>query len=338
MHSPHPSVRRTRGRSGLQALVVIMLDHNIEKELPPQIRGVPISKLIDDIGADHLRIRLLTRLILRGVPVLMNDLDAVWLQDPIENIFSRLGVSTDIAAQRSTTPTYLGRESPTKPGKWGATVSTGFVFFRPSTATQNFLVSASTLVPLESNLQIWLNQALDKMDVEWPSVKSGKKMDVYGHHSRLEVGSVASERLEVALLPSSMIAGVCNASNLHRASNHSSVLQHCSVAKLEDTISNLKQRHLWYLNEGWKLDPFQVALRGSLSRESAWLHLLGKVTTVQMVTVPPLQSNSIIKHLVKRGREVAPAPLIVVIASRNYLSTLLNFVERSGINTGCMHA
>merc|ERR1712226_384444 len=44
------SVRRTRGRSGLQALVVIALDRKLEAALPPQIKAVPVQQLADDIG------------------------------------------------------------------------------------------------------------------------------------------------------------------------------------------------------------------------------------------------------------------------------------------------
>ena len=330
---PHPSVRRTRGRSGLQALVVILLDYEIEKALPPQIRGVTIKQLVEDIGAERPHIRLLTRLVARGVAVLMNSLDAVWIRDPIRNIFGRLGVTTDIAAQRSTTPVHLGRESANKLGKWGATVSAGFVYFHPSIATENFLASAAMLVPLESNVQKWLNEALDKMDVQWPSVKNGNKISIRSHTDRLEVGSVASERLEVALLPSKMSLGSCNASNLHLPSNRSAVLQHCRVAKPEDTISKLKQEHLWYLKEKWQVDAFQIAMRGSIPPGSAWLHVLGQATTVQMHAVHPLQPNSVMQKLVDRGREVAPGPLILVMASNEFLPTLLNFAERSGINS-----
>ena len=119
---------------------MIMLDDQLQAALPAQIQGVPFKPLAKELKLDkqmwkggnfqfHMlwsfRIKLLTILLERKVTLLINDLDAVWLQDPNEKIFKLLPPNTDIIAQRASFPFHLGRDYASTPGEWGATVCMG---------------------------------------------------------------------------------------------------------------------------------------------------------------------------------------------------------------------
>ena len=137
---PLCSVRRTRGDAGLSELTVIMLDENLKAALPSQIEGISFKQLAEEIEFEHnmwngdrfqfqllwqFRIKFLATLLERGVALLMNDLDAVWIQDPNTAIFAKLPNNTDIIAQRASFPFDLGRDFGNTPGKWGATICMG---------------------------------------------------------------------------------------------------------------------------------------------------------------------------------------------------------------------
>ena len=104
--------------------------------LPPHVQAVPYAALSKELNIKKaktswghtsfnklwkFRIRLIQTLVLRGVSVLMNDLDAVWLKDPFRETFPKLPANTDIIAQRASFPWELGSRAKT-PGKWGRLV------------------------------------------------------------------------------------------------------------------------------------------------------------------------------------------------------------------------
>ena len=117
-----------------------MLDEKLEAVLPRQIEGVPFKQLAEEIEfGDNMwqgdrfqfqllwqfRIKFLATLLEHGVGLLMNDLDAVWIQDPHKAIFVKLPDNTDIIGQRASFPFDLGRDFGNTPGKWGATICMG---------------------------------------------------------------------------------------------------------------------------------------------------------------------------------------------------------------------
>ena len=127
------SVRRTRGTPGLREMVVITLDDRLAAVLPPHVQAVPLLPLVREIDLDlsvwttkyflpflwASRVRLVATLLDRGVNVLMNDLDAVWIQDPNKEMFRQLPPNTDIIAQRGNMPSELGFRFGKNDGKWG---------------------------------------------------------------------------------------------------------------------------------------------------------------------------------------------------------------------------
>ena len=131
------SVRRTRGIPGLRELVVIALDAKLAATLPRHVQAMPLLALAREIDLDvdpwtptyflpflwAARIRLVATLLERGVSVLMNDLDAIWMQDPNEEIFAKLPPNTDIMAQRGIMPISLGFKPGGSDGIWGRFVS-----------------------------------------------------------------------------------------------------------------------------------------------------------------------------------------------------------------------
>lgn len=124
-------MRRTRGNRGLRELAVVMLDDKLGALLPASVHGVRLRRLASEIGFHSstwghghfnelwkFRLKLLAALVQRGVSLIMNDLDAIWIQDPHEEIFAHLPNNTDIMGQRASFPKDLGRKGHS-PGKWG---------------------------------------------------------------------------------------------------------------------------------------------------------------------------------------------------------------------------
>ena len=117
-------------------MVVIALDDQLAAVLPPHVQAIPLHALVPEIDLDlgvwnpkyamsflwASRVRLLATLLSRGVSVLVNDLDAVWLKDPHKEIFPDLPANTDIFAQRGIMPGILGFRYGHDDGKWGRLV------------------------------------------------------------------------------------------------------------------------------------------------------------------------------------------------------------------------
>ena len=123
----------------MSELTVIMLDDQLAATLPPQIRGIPFKQLAKEIKFGHkmwqgnrfqfgllwqFRIKFLATLLEHKVALLMNDLDAIWIQDPNKAIFASLP-NADIIGQRASFPFDLGRDYASTAGEWGATMCMG---------------------------------------------------------------------------------------------------------------------------------------------------------------------------------------------------------------------
>ena len=68
------------------------------------------------------RIQLLAYLLHHDASVIMNDIDAMWVQDPYKTIFAN-HPDISIFAQRGAFPGIFKR-------KWGAAACMGFIYFR----------------------------------------------------------------------------------------------------------------------------------------------------------------------------------------------------------------
>ena len=68
------------------------------------------------------RIQLLAYLLHHDASVIMNDIDAMWVQDPYTSIFAKYP-DVSIFAQRGAFPGIFKR-------KWGAAACMGFIYFR----------------------------------------------------------------------------------------------------------------------------------------------------------------------------------------------------------------
>ena len=335
------SVRRARGHAALSELVVIM-DKKLQSMLPPQIQGVLIQKLAEEIGFHHtsftkpgrlrrellwqFRIKLTSALLNGNVGFIMNDLDAIWLRDPNQLIFKKLPPNTDIIAHRIQTPKEIVR-------LWGAAIGTSFIFFKSSNATRNFMNavekhwlhdSKATDSPAQSNR--WINYALQKVDIKWPD---GRKIRPSGR----VIGHVPWYNLAVALLtPLQVSRNVCGAAVADKVT----VVQTCYMKEpgtLDRMIALVRQgtwhldQHTWFKSRTKHEPNFSNISTAGATRESAWTSVLSKVVPKQNVPaiahklglLPKQRQTSALGHLVKRARQVAPAPLILVMASSNYI-------------------
>ena len=99
------------------------------------------------------------------VSVILSDIDAIWLQNPLPEVLQH-AASSDIISSKGWFPTDLGR-------KWGSTVCLGFIFFKATLFTRRLLSEMSTQMrkerfdPSRVNDQYALNQILNDWGVSW---------------------------------------------------------------------------------------------------------------------------------------------------------------------------
>lgn len=269
------SVRRTRGMKGLRELVVITLDEGLATVLPPHVQTVPLLPLVREVHLDinfwtqkyflsflwATRVRLIAALLDRGVSVLMNDVDAIWLKDPIEEMFNELLPDTDIIAQRGTMPTNLGFRYGSNAGKWGSTLCMGFIYFKSNIATRQLMKAANHLqqptklqnhrTHLEKYFddQKWINYLLYDAGIKWPEVERGDRISYVGRRAETTIGHVDKLGLRVALLSPNLVSRLCKNRFLYR--NPRVVVEHCHVIKSKDKSEVLRVRKIWYLKGKW---------------------------------------------------------------------------------------
>eukprot|EP00754_Rhynchopus_humris_P029762 Rhum_TRINITY_DN15233_c1_g1::Rhum_TRINITY_DN15233_c1_g1_i1::g.145904::m.145904 len=187
----------------------------------------------------QMRMRLLHHYATRGREVVMSDVDALWLRDPLKELRS---VGADVVAQRGSHPKLLAK-------RWGATACMGFVYVKGGPQVVPFLSDAVRLADSVGDDQEGFNTALVHSDVVWQRPKLE-----YDTSNAVDVG-ITSESFRVALLPHTKYRRLC-AGEL----DHSTVVAHCydrGVAKsdLEARQERQRARGVWVLSEQWREMP-----------------------------------------------------------------------------------
>lgn len=183
-----------------------------------------------------LRVKVNRCLLLAGVNVIVSDADAVWLNDPIEDM-NRLGVgSSNIVAQRDLRPRNLAEV-------WGVTLCFGFIFVRAGGTTMPRLLDSITKISSKNHDdQKALNLALFSLGIEWD-----EESDMVCQGSTGIGRGVIPEGKDnfvVSLLPHSTYPRWCNISPV---SLDKTVVAHClSIEKGQAMSGWMQEAGVWH--------------------------------------------------------------------------------------------
>eukprot|EP01062_Namystynia_karyoxenos_P073861 TRINITY_DN70685_c0_g1_i1.p1 TRINITY_DN70685_c0_g1~~TRINITY_DN70685_c0_g1_i1.p1 ORF type:complete len:433 (+),score=89.27 TRINITY_DN70685_c0_g1_i1:76-1374(+) len=190
------------------------------------------------------RWKLLVRLLNANVNVLMSDLDAMFLRNPLPVLHSLAG-GVDVLAQRGTFPDSLSK-------KWGSALCMGFSFWRPTPDVKRFVVPMTSVIEASGDDQVGLNVALDKADVMWDQTRLE-----FERASAMNVGTTRLG-LKVGLLSHTQFPRKCEVYSEADVMNQG-VVAHCfEPQKSGDAKQRLAQKYkLWVLRDDWEhaVDP-----------------------------------------------------------------------------------
>eukprot|EP00903_Cladosiphon_okamuranus_P010993 g10382.t1 len=208
-----------------------------------------------------LRLRVVSCLLEAGrVNVIMSDADALWLGDPVQDLFGgatspsllngggdrdhRIRES-DVVASRGTYPFHLGEA-------WGSTICMGFILFRADNtlAMKAFFDVMEDLVLETQDDQVSINQAAQELGIEWD--RDGDMR--YENSTRLGVGTISSlpaddngRRFGVALLAHSKYTRVCS----HTPVSGETTVAHCYFPEKTAGVKTrwMEKLSLWSIQE-----------------------------------------------------------------------------------------
>eukprot|EP01061_Rhynchopus_euleeides_P022801 TRINITY_DN3722_c0_g1_i2.p1 TRINITY_DN3722_c0_g1~~TRINITY_DN3722_c0_g1_i2.p1 ORF type:complete len:539 (+),score=165.26 TRINITY_DN3722_c0_g1_i2:32-1618(+) len=184
------------------------------------------------------RWKLLVRLLDSGINVMLADLDAIFLKNPLP--FLRQLPPADLIAQRGSFPQWLS-------AKWGAALCMGFVYWRSTPATRRFTVAMNQVLLKTGDDQIGVNVALDKVNIRWD-----EGMTQFTESRNVSLGT--TERgLRVAMLPHNMFPRICDDLPLDK----DVLVAHCFESKKSGEAKKQKamQLGLWVLVDNWEALP-----------------------------------------------------------------------------------
>eukprot|EP01059_Diplonema_ambulator_P033090 TRINITY_DN6777_c0_g2_i1.p1 TRINITY_DN6777_c0_g2~~TRINITY_DN6777_c0_g2_i1.p1 ORF type:complete len:483 (+),score=127.29 TRINITY_DN6777_c0_g2_i1:107-1450(+) len=203
----------------------------------------------------YARWKLLVRLLDAGVHVMLADLDAIFLRNPIP--FLNNLPEGDLIAQRGSFPNWLSE-------KWGAALCMGFVFWRSTDATKRFTVHMHKVISKTGDDQIGVNVALDILNVKWDETRV-----TYADSTEVSYGSTP-QGLRVALLPHTGFPRRCDEIPID-AFKKDVMVAHCYESKKSGEAKKAKAKAygLWVIKDDWMSSPvlpnFEAYIRSILA-------------------------------------------------------------------------
>ena len=189
------------------------------------------------------RWKLLTRLLNSGIHVILSDLDAIFVRNPMQFI-SQIPPA-DLLAQRGSFPQWLSE-------RWGAALCMGFVCWRSTEATRKFTVEMHRVISNTGDDQIAVNVALDDVGIKWD-----EGVVQFNTSTSVSYGTTTGD-LRVALLPHSKFPRRCEPGEF----NHSEItVAHCYESKKEGTakMNKAKAFGLWNIVDDWEKIPIPAS-------------------------------------------------------------------------------
>eukprot|EP01063_Lacrimia_lanifica_P022903 TRINITY_DN30419_c0_g1_i1.p1 TRINITY_DN30419_c0_g1~~TRINITY_DN30419_c0_g1_i1.p1 ORF type:complete len:577 (+),score=181.42 TRINITY_DN30419_c0_g1_i1:85-1815(+) len=187
------------------------------------------------------RWKLLVRLLDAGVHVVMGDLDAIFLRNPLQYINHM--PPADLIGQRGSFPPWLTE-------KWGAALCMGFVMWRSTPATRRFTVHMHKVITKTGDDQIGVNVALDQVNTVWDEGRL-----TYADSEQVSYGW-AGGSLRVALLPHTQFPRRCDEIPIDTFKANV-VMAHCYESKKDGEAKKKKaiQYGLWVIHDDWTTFP-----------------------------------------------------------------------------------
>lgn len=210
------------------------------------------------------RTRITKQLLDQGLDVLMSDSDAIWLQNPFDELEKY--PSADIIASRGKFPEEISKI-------FGATLCMGFVYIKSTLRTRVFYGHLSEYMSKQAQPddQRDINHIFLQRGIIFPPPASRplKYLDSTaadtGYFSMLgprrlsERDKDANTTIRITLLPHDMFRRICEKETI--AAIHSSVIAHCYTEFKTGPVKRAASAkyHLWALRNDWESMPYTTA-------------------------------------------------------------------------------
>eukprot|EP00903_Cladosiphon_okamuranus_P018134 g16688.t1 len=188
-----------------------------------------------------LRVRVLSCLVEWGQDVIMSDVDALWLADPMNDFAAPPLANSSIVASRGSFPKYLG-------GLWGSTICMGFVLFRTTgngVMMRDFLAEMRQMVAEDGDDQVAVNRAALRLGIEWDKEGSDMRYEDsqgYGFGTIDSLTDDEGRSFTVTLLPHDKYTRLCLVTPLSEIT----VVAHClSQKRAGAKIDWMRDAGLW---------------------------------------------------------------------------------------------
>ncbi|KAJ9462776.1 hypothetical protein DIPPA_14715 [Diplonema papillatum] len=189
----------------------------------------------------YARWKLLVRLLMSNIHVMLADLDAIFLTNPFTFVNNLPAV--DMMGQRGSFPPWLGE-------KWGAALCMGYVFWKSTIPTKQFISVLQGVIEQCGDDQIAVNEALDRINVKWEEGKVSFTESKNTSYGSTDIG------LRVALLPHAAFPRQCDAIPIEDF-KRDVVVAHCyeSIKGGEAKKKKAKAYGLWIIRDDWQQVP-----------------------------------------------------------------------------------
>lgn len=181
------------------------------------------------------RIPYLIKLVGEGRDVLVSDIDAIWLRDPLPELES---IQAGIVSSRGSSPPGVARS-------WGSTFCMGFIFFRGSDPRVRAALQVGTR-PMHED-QTDFNQNIMRANVQWDEGRLKYIESTATAYGTMVAHGKPYTGLRIAMLAHSRFMRICP-----RNHNFGNVtIAHCHSRGKQQylKIKKLRSLGLWYLDK-----------------------------------------------------------------------------------------
>lgn len=205
-------------------------DKSIEQLKSHGVRCVPANNIPFHSTKDiwRMRIRALSCIMKIGHNVIISDIDALWLKDPMEYFNMPHVIQSRVSAQRALYPAKITNRWHSKQGnKMGIGFCMGFVFFRSGPGMDTLQEAMEKFVLESGDDQIALDAAIDSLGVVFD-----KESDMRYIGSR-EIGKgtvndlYTDRTFDIAFLPHNKFTRNCNKTPI----SNETIIAHCNSPK-----------------------------------------------------------------------------------------------------------
>ena len=225
------------------------------------------------------RMKLVLKLLTDGTDVLMSDVDALWLRDPLPAVRMQLASGADIVASRATKWPQVQAE------KWGTVLCMGFVYFRATTAVTELMSGVVQAMEhaQRPDDQVAINEVLDAMGLRWNHATGGVVTSTAATTGKTSSGMAVSLLSAESVYRSSGSEAALSLSGAVESPNilvyHAPDFVRVPLSPSNQTLplwvprksfdsfdeKQLRDANVWTLRDDWQSSPFP---KGAVGNES----------------------------------------------------------------------